>query len=67
MTEEVESAKDLLISKITSAPVLRMYDGKKELRVITDASLLAVAAILEQKEDNGVYIYGTQLNFRAEH
>ena len=40
ITEEMEAAKDLLISKITSDPVLRMYDGKKELRVITDASLL---------------------------
>ena len=55
ITEEMEAAKELLISKITSDPVLRMYDGKKELRVITDASLQAVAAILEQKEDTGVW------------
>ena len=33
MTQEIEKAKDMLVSQITSDPILRMYDGKKELRV----------------------------------
>ena len=43
----------LLISKITEDPILKMYDGKKELKIVTDASLHAVAATLMQKEEDG--------------
>ena len=40
----------LLIDKITKDPILKMYDGKKDLKIVTDASLHAVAATLMQKK-----------------
>ena len=53
MTGEARCAQRLLISKITEDPILKMYDGKKELKIVTDASLHAVAATLMQKEEDG--------------
>ena len=53
MTEEARCAQRLLISKITEDPILEMCDGKKELKIVTDASLHAVAATLMQKEEDG--------------
>ena len=53
MTEEARAAQKLLINTITDYPILRMYDGKKDLKIVTDASLHAVAATLMQKDDDG--------------
>ena len=56
MTDEARKAQRLLIDTITKNPILKMYDGKKDLKIVTDASLHAVAATLMQKDaDNKWY------------
>jgi hypothetical protein len=45
---EVQSAFDELKACFTQAPILRMYDPSKPLRVETDASGFAIGAILSQ-------------------
>ena len=46
---------DALKSSLTSAPVLRVWDPARPTRLITDASELAVSAILEQPDDAGAF------------
>ena len=46
---------DALKAALTSAPVLRVWDPARPTRLLTDASELAVAAILEQPDDAGVF------------
>ena len=52
-TAEAEKAVEELKSAITSAPVLRIADPKKKFVVTTDASGVAVGAVLEQEDDEG--------------
>ena len=40
---------------LTSAPVLRVWDPARPTRLLTDASELAVSAILEQPDDTGAF------------
>ena len=40
---------------LMSAPVLRVWDPARPTRLITDASELAVSAILEQPDDAGAW------------
>ena len=44
-----------LKAALTSAPVLRVWDPARPTRLITDASELAVSAILEQPDDLGAF------------
>ena len=44
-----------LKAALTSAPVLRVWDPARPTRLLTDASELAVSAILEQPDDTGAY------------
>ena len=46
---------DALKRALTSAPVLRVWDPELPTRLLTDASELAVSAILEQPDDEGVF------------
>ena len=46
---------DALKAALTSAPVLRVWDPARPTRLITDASELAVSAILEQPDDAGAF------------
>jgi hypothetical protein len=46
---------DALKAALTSAPVLRVWDPARPTRLLTDASELAVSAILEQPDDTGVF------------
>ena len=40
---------------LTSAPVLRVWDPARPTRLLTEASELAVSAILEQPDDTGAF------------
>ena len=40
---------------LTSAPVLSMWDPERLTHLLTDASELAVSAILEQPDDTGLF------------
>ena len=44
-----------LKAALTSAPVLRVWDSARPTRLLTDASELAVSAILEQPDDAGAF------------
>ena len=46
---------DALKAALTSAPVLRVWDPARPTRLLTDASELAVSAILEQPDDAGAF------------
>ena len=46
---------DSLKAALTSAPVLRVWDPARPTRLLTDASELAVSAILEQPDDAGAF------------
>jgi hypothetical protein len=46
---------DALKAALTSAPVLRVWDPALPTRLLTDASELAVSAILEQPDDAGAF------------
>ena len=46
---------DALKAALTSAPVLRVWDPARPTRLLTDASELAVSAILEQPDDSGQF------------
>ena len=46
---------DALKAALTSAPVLRVWDPARPTRLLTDASELAVSAILEQPDDAGEF------------
>ena len=48
-TEEQEEAKQLLIKALTEAPILQPPNEKKPYTVTTDASLLAMGAVLSQE------------------
>ena len=52
MTNEARKAQRELIEMIIKDPILKMYDGKKELKIVTDSSLHAVAATLLQQEED---------------
>ena len=47
-----QDAFDQLKTSFTSTPVLRIPDRYKQFCLTTDASLLAVGAVLEQKDEN---------------
>jgi hypothetical protein len=49
-TAECENARQIIISKLVSKPVLRMFDPKLPCELHTDASALGVGAALLQKE-----------------
>ena len=51
-TEETQQAFTLLKEKLTSAPVLQIFDPNRETRTEHDASKYAWAAILSQKGDD---------------
>ena len=46
---------DALKAALTSAPLLRVWDPARPTRLLTDASELAVSAILEQPDDAGEF------------
>ena len=46
---------DALKAALTSAPVLLVLDPARPTRLLTDASELAVSAILEQPDDAGAF------------
>ena len=50
--DEQQNAFDTLKRSFTEAPVLRIPDQYKPFRLTTDASLIAVGAILEQQDEN---------------
>ena len=50
-----QASFDALKVALTSAPVLRVWDPARPTRLLTDASELAVSAILEQPDDAGVF------------
>ena len=40
---------------LCSTPVLKIFDKTLETRVVADASNFCVGAVLEQRDDNGVW------------
>ncbi len=52
MTEESTKAQKHLIEAITKEPILTIFDGKRETRVVTDASGDGLGAILMQLGDD---------------
>ena len=50
-----QASFDALKVALTSAPVLRVWDPVLQTRLLTDASELAMSAILEQPDDTGVF------------
>ncbi len=46
---------DALKAALTSATVLRVWDPARPTRLLTNASELAVSAILEQPDDSGAF------------
>ena len=50
-----EQSFTALRAALTSVPVLRVWDPMRPTRLLTDASELAVSAILEQPDDTGAY------------
>jgi hypothetical protein len=48
-------AFDTLKVALTTAPVLHVWDPARPTRLLTDASELAVSAILEQPDDTGAF------------
>ncbi len=50
-----QTSFDALKAALVSAPVLRVWDPALPTRLLTDASELAVSAILEQPDDTGAY------------
>ena len=52
LNEEAQKAQKDLIDTITSEPVLTVFDGARPLKVVTDASKEAVAAVLLQYNED---------------
>lgn len=54
--------------ELTSYPVLRLYNPNAESELHTDASLIALAAILLQKQESGLMavVYFSQATNKAE-
>ena len=52
MTEEATKAQKQLIEAITKEPILTIFDGRRETRVVTDASGEGLGAILMQLGDD---------------
>lgn len=52
-TPECESARQLIIKKLTDSPVLRLYNPELPCELHTDASSIGLAAAFFQKE-NGI-------------
>ena len=50
-----QSSFDALKAALASAPVLLVWNPARPTRVVTDASELAVSAILEQLDDDGAH------------
>jgi hypothetical protein len=50
-----QAAFEAIKLALTSAPILRVWDGARATRLVTDASELAVSAILEQPDDAGAW------------
>jgi hypothetical protein len=48
-----QTSFDALKAALVSAPVMRVWDPARPTRLLTDASELAVSAILEQPDDTG--------------
>ena len=57
-TPECQEAFEQLKQKLTSTPVLRKADLKKEFELHTDASDCHVGAVLMQKEEDGLHPIG---------
>ena len=53
-TAEAQASFDTLKNRLTTAPVLRTHDPRRRCQLVTDASGLAVSAILTQPDDEGV-------------
>ena len=56
-----QQSLDALKEALTTAPVLRVWDPARPMRLLTDASELAVSAILEQPDNTGA----TRLAFES--
>ncbi|CAL1672060.1 unnamed protein product [Lasius platythorax] len=54
-SDECIQAFNKLKEKLTSSPVLKIYNPHLETEVHTDASALAIAGILLQKQNNGLW------------
>lgn len=52
-TEEHETAFTELKTRLSSAPVLTAFDPKRKIRLLTDASIIGIGAILSQIDENG--------------
>ena len=50
-----QAAFEAIKQALVTAPVLRVWDGARATRLVTDASELAVSAILEQPDDAGAW------------
>ena len=48
-----QAAFEAIKQALVTAPVLRVWDGARATRLVTDALELAVSAILEQPDDTG--------------
>ena len=51
-TPECQSSFDTLKTKLTNAPVLRIFDNSRPVQLVTDASSFAIGAVLLQEHDN---------------
>ena len=54
-TEDAETAFQELKKRLTSAPVLRIFDPARKTRIVADASKFALGACLQQLQDDGEY------------
>jgi hypothetical protein len=52
--EDCESARELIIEKLTETPLLRIFNPNLEIELHTDASCVGIGAALLQKEDGVV-------------
>lgn len=53
-TPECENIRQLIISKLSSSPVLRMYNPDLKCELHTDASAIGIGAVLLQADHDGI-------------
>lgn len=61
MSEGISQIQDILLT----SPTVKNFDGNKDVYLVTDASMIAICAILMQKHNNQFYLiefYSKQLN-----